>query len=88
MGSLKPMTRFYIYGQGICYQEIQAGCKTTGRSMQLYPCKMAAGQVCKLLGQCLPAGNSQPWPSLPEVRGDHYENSRNAGYFVKTRQSH
>ena len=34
--------------------------------MQVYPCKMVAEQVCKLLGQSLPAGNSQPWPSLPQ----------------------
>lgn len=28
--------------------------------MQVYPCKMVAEQVCEQLGQCLPAGNSQP----------------------------
>ena len=60
------MVRFYIYGQGIYYEEIKAGYKTTGRPMHVYPCKMVAEQVCKLLSQCLPAGNNQPWPSLPE----------------------
>ena len=33
-------------------------------------------------------GAVSPGPLYLRKTGDHYENSRNAGYFVKTRQSH